>query len=106
MRGYLDWILTVVQGWLNLQCNGKQQMCTVLVYHVEEKKSYTVKYITWIKDNKNAQIFMLGSIINSLAVEYEGQQTARKVMENLEKDFGDVSLIKVFSLVSRFLWFY
>ena len=55
------------------------------------------------KDNKRARIFILGSMTDSLAAEYEGEQIARKIMGKLEKDFGDVSLVKVLSLVNRFL---
>ena len=40
---------------------------------------------------------------DSLAAEYEGEQIARKIMGKLEKDFGDVSLVKVLSLVNCFL---
>ena len=55
------------------------------------------------KDNIRARIFILGSMTDSLAAEYEGEQIARKIMGKLEKDFGDVSLVKVLSLVNRFL---
>jgi hypothetical protein len=40
---------------------------------------------------------------DSLAAEYEGERNAKKLMSRLEKDFGDVSLVKVLSLVNRFL---
>ena len=40
---------------------------------------------------------------DSLSAEYEGEQIARKIMGKLEKDFGDVSLVKVLSLVNHFL---
>ena len=46
---------------------------------------------------------MLGFMTDSLAAEYEGEQIAGKIMGKLEKDFGDVSLVKVLSLVNRFL---
>ena len=69
----------------------------------EEKRSYLLEYKAWAKDNKRARIFILGSMTDSLAAEYEGEQIARKIMGKLEKDFGDVSLVKVLSLVNRFL---
>ena len=69
----------------------------------EEKGSYLLEYEAWAKDNKRAHIFILGSMTDSLAAEYEGEQIARKIMGKLEKDFGDVSLVKVLSLVNRFL---
>ena len=69
----------------------------------EEKGSYLLEYEAWAKDNKRARIFILGSMTDSLAAEYEGEQIARKIMGKLEKDFGDVSLVKVLSLVNRFL---
>ena len=46
---------------------------------------------------------MLGSMTDSLAGEYEPEESARKIMRRLEKDFGEVSLIKVLSLVNQFL---
>ena len=46
---------------------------------------------------------MLGSMSDSLAGEYEPEESARKIMRRLEKDFGEVSLIKVLSLVNQFL---
>ena len=63
-----------------------------------------LEYEAWAKDNKKARIFMLGSMTDSLAAEYEGEQIARKIMGKLEKDFGDVSLVKVLSLVNRSLY--
>lgn len=70
---------------------------------VEEKENYAEEYENWTRDNKRARIFMLGSMTDSLAAEYEGERNARKIMRNLEQDFGEVSLIKVLNLVNRFL---
>uniref|UniRef100_A0A0D9V2E6 CCHC-type domain-containing protein n=1 Tax=Leersia perrieri TaxID=77586 RepID=A0A0D9V2E6_9ORYZ len=70
---------------------------------IEEKEEYEENYATWTKNNKRARIFILGSMTDSLAAEYEGEQSARKIMRTLEKDFGEVSLVKVLSLVNRFL---
>jgi hypothetical protein len=64
----------------------------------EENKDYLIEYESWAKDNKRARIFMLGSMTNSLAAEYESEQVARKILGKLEKDFCDVSLVKVLSL--------
>jgi hypothetical protein len=69
----------------------------------EEKANYMQEYETRSRDNKRAHIFMLGSMTGSLAAEYEGEKNAQKIMSRLEKDFGDISLVKVFSLVNRFL---
>lgn len=69
----------------------------------EKKRSYLLEYEAWAKDNKRARIFMLGSMTDTLAAEYESEQIARKIMGKLEKDFGDVSLVKVLSLVNCFL---
>ena len=69
----------------------------------EEKRSYLLEHETCAKDNKRAHIFMLGSMTDSLVAEYESEQIARKIMGKLEKDFGDVSLVKVLSLVNHFL---
>ena len=68
----------------------------------EEKRSYLLEHEAWTKDNKRARIFMLGSMTDSLVAEYESEQIARKIMGKLEKDFGDVSLVKVLNLVNRF----
>jgi hypothetical protein len=46
---------------------------------------------------------MVGSMTDSLAAGYEGEKNAHKIMSRLEKDFGDISLVKVLSLVNRFL---
>jgi hypothetical protein len=46
---------------------------------------------------------MLGSMSDSLAAEYESERNAQKILGRLEKDFGDISLVKVHSLVNRFL---
>ena len=48
-------------------------------------------------------VHWLSSMTDSLAAEYEGEQNAQKLMSWLKKDFGDVSLVKVHSLVNRFL---
>uniref|UniRef100_A0A0A9DNL4 Retrovirus-related Pol polyprotein from transposon TNT 1-94 n=1 Tax=Arundo donax TaxID=35708 RepID=A0A0A9DNL4_ARUDO len=69
----------------------------------EEKSNYSIEHESWAKDNKRARIFILGSMIDALAAEYEGERIAGNIMSNLKKDFGDVSLIKVLSLVNRFL---
>jgi hypothetical protein len=45
----------------------------------EEKKDYLIGYESWAKDNKRARIFMLGSMTNSLATEYESEQVAQKI---------------------------
>lgn len=71
----------------------------------EERKDAMVEYEAWAKDNKRARIFMLGSMIDSLAAEHDSEQIARKILGKLEKDFGDVSLVKVLNLVNRFLSF-
>ena len=39
----------------------------------EEKRSYLLEYEAWAKDNKRARIFILGSMTDSLAAEYEGE---------------------------------
>src|SRR6185312_1413223 len=57
----------------------------------------------WAMDNKRARIFIVGSMTDSLAAEYEGEQIAKKIMGKVEKDFGDVSLVKVLGLVNRFI---
>ena len=46
-----------------------------------------LEYEAWAKDNKRARIFILGSMTDSLAAEYEGEQIARKIMGKLEKGF-------------------
>ena len=69
----------------------------------EEKSEYMLEYENWAKDNKKARVFMLGSMSDSLAAEYESERNAQKIMGRLEKDFGDISLVKVLSLVNRFL---
>ena len=46
---------------------------------------------------------MLGSMSDSLAAEYETEDTACGIMLRLEQDFGEVSLMKVLSHVNRFL---
>jgi hypothetical protein len=42
-------------------------------------------------------------VTDSLASEYESEKTAYKIYRRLEQDFGEVSLIKVFSMVNRFI---
>ncbi|KAE8815574.1 hypothetical protein D1007_07045 [Hordeum vulgare] len=69
----------------------------------EEKENFVEKMKDWTKDNKKARVFILGSMSDSLAGEYESEKTAYKIMRRLEEDFGEVSLIKVLSLVNRFL---
>jgi hypothetical protein len=69
----------------------------------EEKSEYMLEYENWAKDNKKARVFMLGSMSDSLAAEYESERNAQKIMGRLEKDFGDISLVKVLNLVNRFL---
>ena len=39
----------------------------------EEKGSYLLEYEAWAKDNKRARIFILGSMTDFLAAEYEGE---------------------------------
>lgn len=62
-----------------------------------------MEHENWRKTNKRARIFILAPMTNALAIEYEGEQIARNIMSNREKDTGDVSLIKVLSLVNHFL---
>ncbi|KAE8784814.1 hypothetical protein D1007_41566 [Hordeum vulgare] len=69
----------------------------------EEKDNYSEELKEWNKDNKRARIFILGSMSDSLAGEYETEVAAHRIMRQLEKDFGEVSLIKVLSLLNRFL---
>lgn len=56
----------------------------------------------WTKDNKKARVFMLGSMSDSLAGEYDSEKNACRIMRRLEEDFGEFSLIKVLSLVNKF----
>lgn len=53
----------------------------------EKKGSYLLEYETWAKDNKRARIFMLGSMTDSLAAEYESEQIARKYHGQTGKRF-------------------
>ena len=69
----------------------------------EEKEDYAEEMETWTKDNKKARIFILGSMTDSLASEYEAEKVAYKIYRRLEQDFGEVSLIKVLNLVNRFI---
>ncbi|KAE8810052.1 hypothetical protein D1007_13259 [Hordeum vulgare] len=69
----------------------------------EEKDNYSKELKEWNKDNKRARIFILGSMSDSLAGEYETEVAAHRIMRQLEKDFDEVSLIKVLSLLNRFL---
>ncbi|KAE8789185.1 hypothetical protein D1007_36671 [Hordeum vulgare] len=69
----------------------------------EEKDNYSEELKEWNKDNKRARIFILGSMSDSLAGEYETEVAAHRIMRQVEKDFGEVSLIKVLSLLNRFL---
>ena len=69
----------------------------------EEKDNYAEELKEWNKDNKKARIFILGSMSDSLAGEYETEVAAHRIMRRLEEDFGEVSLIKVLSLLNRFL---
>ena len=55
------------------------------------------------KDNKNARVYILGSMSDSLAAEYESESMACVIMTRLDQDFGEVSLMKVLSLVNKFL---
>lgn len=47
--------------------------------------------------------FMLGSMADSLAAEYESEDTAFGIMQRLEQDFGEISLMKVLGLVNKIL---
>lgn len=69
----------------------------------DEKENYAEELGAWTKDNKKARIFILGSMTDSLAGEYESETSASKIFRRLEQDFGEVSLIKVLSLLNRFL---
>uniref|UniRef100_A0ACD5UQQ7 Uncharacterized protein n=1 Tax=Avena sativa TaxID=4498 RepID=A0ACD5UQQ7_AVESA len=69
----------------------------------DEKGNYAEELGAWTKDNKKARIFILGSMTDSLAGEYESETSASKIFRGLEQDFGEVSLIKVLSLLNRFL---
>uniref|UniRef100_A0ACD5TRT4 Uncharacterized protein n=1 Tax=Avena sativa TaxID=4498 RepID=A0ACD5TRT4_AVESA len=69
----------------------------------EEKQEYEDEFNKWKKDNKNARVFMLGSMADSLAAEYESEDTAYGIMQRLEQDFGEVSLMKVLGLVNKFV---
>jgi len=40
----------------------------------EEKENYREEITQWTKDNKKARVFMLGSMTNSLAGEYEPKE--------------------------------
>jgi len=69
----------------------------------EEKEVYREELKEWTKDNKKARIFILGSMTDSLAGEYEKETAACVIIRRLEEDFGEVSLIRVLSLVNKFL---
>ncbi|XP_020188850.1 uncharacterized protein [Aegilops tauschii subsp. strangulata] len=69
----------------------------------EEKQEYNDELKQWTKDNKTARVYILGSLTDSLAAEYESDRTACGIMLRLEQDFGEVSLVKVLSLVNKFL---
>uniref|UniRef100_A0ACD5YBF3 Uncharacterized protein n=1 Tax=Avena sativa TaxID=4498 RepID=A0ACD5YBF3_AVESA len=69
----------------------------------DEKGNYAEELGAWTKDNKKARIFILGSMTDSLAGEYESETSASKIFRRPEQDFGEVSLIKVLSLLNRFL---
>jgi hypothetical protein len=69
----------------------------------ETKEDYQEEMKEWTKDNKKARIFILGSMSDSLASEYESEVTAYKIMSRLEQDYGEVSLVRVLSLVNRVL---
>uniref|UniRef100_A0A8R7JZ37 CCHC-type domain-containing protein n=1 Tax=Triticum urartu TaxID=4572 RepID=A0A8R7JZ37_TRIUA len=69
----------------------------------EEKQEYNDELKQWTKDNKTARVYILGSMTDSLAAEYESDGTACGIMLRLEQDFGEVSLVKVLSLVNKFL---
>ncbi|XP_044450197.1 uncharacterized protein [Triticum aestivum] len=69
----------------------------------EEKQEYNDELKQWTKDNKTARVYILGSMTDSLAAEYESDRTACGIMLRLEQDFGEVSLVKVLSLVNKFL---
>lgn len=69
----------------------------------EAKEDYHEELKEWTKDNKKARIFILGSMSDALASEYESEETAYKIMNRLEKDFGEVSLVRVLNLVNRVL---
>jgi hypothetical protein len=69
----------------------------------EEKQEYEDELKQYKKDNKTARVFMLGSMADSLAAEYESEDTAYGIMQRLEQDFGEVSLMKVLGLVNMFI---
>ncbi|KAE8769913.1 hypothetical protein D1007_58412 [Hordeum vulgare] len=69
----------------------------------EEKQEYADELKQWTKDNKTARVYILGSMADSLAAEYESDKTACGIMVRLEQDFGEVSLVKVLSLVNKFM---
>lgn len=54
----------------------------------EEKENFVEEMKDWTKDNKKARVFILGSMLDSLAGEYESEKTAYKIMRRLEEDFG------------------
>ena len=69
----------------------------------DAKAEYQEEMAEWTKDNKRARMFILGSMTDSLASEYEYEETAYKIMGRLEQDFGEVSLVRVLSLVNKVL---
>jgi Fe-S cluster assembly scaffold protein SufB len=69
----------------------------------EEKQEYEDELKQYKKDNKTARVFMLGSMADSLAAEYESEDTAYGIMQRLEQDIGEVSLMKVLGLVNMFI---
>ena len=69
----------------------------------EERENYREGLNDWTRDNKKGRVYMLGSMVDSLPSEYESEKAAYKILHGLEEDFGEVSLIKVLSLVNRFI---
>lgn len=69
----------------------------------EETDNYEEEMKEWTNNNKKARVYILGSMSDSLATEYESEQASYRIMRRLEEDFGEVSLIKVLSLFNRFL---
>lgn len=69
----------------------------------EERDNYEEEMKEWTTDNKKARVYILGSMSDSLATEYESEKASYRIMTRLEEDFGEVSLIKVLSLFNKFL---
>jgi hypothetical protein len=67
----------------------------------EERDNYEEEMKEWTTDNKKARVYILGSMSDSLATEYESEKASYRIMRRLEEDFGEVSLIKDLSLFNK-----